>query len=114
MNIKKTQLKYVICRLNSYQTPVYKFSMPSVLVQKGACDHVIASLYKVVEFKMLNYLAIFEDGVCTSKPQTWHKPRDDKIKSLEIQSLEVGSYKKHKVMTESMKEMSSKYLKSIV
>ena len=71
-------------------------------------------MYKAVEFKMLNYLAVFEDGVCTSKPQTWHKSRDDKIKSLEIQSLEVGSYKKRKVMTESMKGMSSKFLKSIV
>ena len=60
---------------------------------------------------MLNYLAVFEDVACTSKPQTWHKPCDDKIKSLEIQSLQVGSYKKHEVMTESKKDMSSKFLK---
>ena len=63
---------------------------------------------------MLNYLAVFKDGVCTSKPQTWHKPQDNKIKSLEIWSLQVGSYTKHKVMTESMKDMSSKFLKSVV
>ena len=56
---------------------------------------------------MLNYLAVFEGFVCTSKPQTWHKPHDDKIKSLEIQSLQVDSYKKRKVMIESTKDMRS-------
>ena len=61
---------------------------------------------------MLNYLAIPEDVVCASKPQTWHRPRGDKIKGQEIQSLEVGSYKKRKVMTDSEKESSSKFLKS--
>ena len=60
---------------------------------------------------MLDYRAVFEDVVCTSKPQTRHKPHNDKIKSLEIQSLQEGSYKKHKVMRESMKDMSSKFLK---
>ena len=48
---------------------------------------------KVAEFKMVNYLVVPEDFVCTSKPQTWHKPHGDKIKWQEIQSLQVGSYK---------------------
>ena len=114
MYIKKTQLQYVTCRLNSYQTPVYKFSMPSVLVQFARKVHRVMSLLHLIRLRYSKFsviLAVFED-VCTSKPQRWHKPRDDKIKLPEIQSLQVGSYKKCKVMTESEKDMSSKFLKS--
>ena len=56
--------------------------------------------------KLRNYLVVPEDFVCTSKPQTWHKPHGDKIKWQEIQSPQVGSYKTHRVMT----DISSKFL----
>ena len=50
--------------------------MQSVLVQFPREVHVVMSL--LIE-KLRNYLVVPEDFVCTSKPQTWHKPHGDKI-----------------------------------
>jgi hypothetical protein len=57
--------------------------------QSGACGHITALLYQLVQFKMLGLKAVPEDVAKTSQPQTWHQPRGQKIEGAEVQTLKV-------------------------
>ena len=50
-------------------------------------------LYQLAKYKVLNLKALPEDVAKTSQAQTWHTLRGEKIKSKEVQDLEVKSQK---------------------
>ena len=50
---------------------------------------------------MLKLLVIPDDVACTSKEQTWHKPRGDKIQGQEVQTLQVKGHSKRKKSDDS-------------
>ena len=60
-----------------------------VIGKKGAFVHVTALLYTIAQFKMLKFTLITDDVACTSKNQTWHNPKGEKIRGQEVQTLEV-------------------------
>ena len=64
--------------------------------KKGACGHVAALLYTLADLKMRKKVTLPDDVACTSKAQSWHKPRGEKIKGQEVQSLEVVKFAKKK------------------
>lgn len=64
--------------------------------QSEACGHAIGLLYQLAQYKMEGRKAIPQDVAKTSIPQTWHKPRGEKLKGDEVQNLTfVGYSKKH-------------------
>jgi hypothetical protein len=57
---------------------------------------VTGLLYQVANYKLLKMSAVPEDVAKTSLPQTWHKPRGEKIKAMSVQELSVVGYTKPK------------------
>ena len=76
--------------------------------KKGACGHVAALLYTLADLKMRKKVTLPDDVACTSKAQSWHKPRGEKIKGQEVQSLEVVKFaKKRKPNTDHEQEFKA-------
>ena len=55
--------------------------------KKGACGHVAALLYMLADLKMRKKVTLPDDVACTSKAQSWHKPRGEKIKVQEVYTV---------------------------
>jgi hypothetical protein len=59
-----------------------------------ACGHITGLLYQLAKNKVLSLKSLPEDVAKTSQAQTWHTRRGKKIKSKEVQDLEVAGYRK--------------------
>jgi hypothetical protein len=57
-----------------------------------ACGHITGLLYQLAKNKVLSLKSLPEDVAKTSQVQTWHTRRGKKIKSKEVQDLEVAGY----------------------
>ena len=59
-----------------------------------SCGHVVGLLYQIAAYKMSGRKAIPQDVAKTSLPQTWHRPRGEKIRGEEVQNLTFQGYSK--------------------
>ena len=68
-----------------------------------ACSHIAAVLYGISHLKKLGMKVIPTDPVKTSLPQTWHKPRGDKMRPVEVQNVIAQGYNKRRDPMEAPK-----------
>ncbi len=56
------------------------------------CGHITGTLYLIAHYKLSGVKSVPQDVVKTSLPQTWHIPRGDRIRGMEVQEVQVVGY----------------------
>ena len=89
--IKKI-FQIVFC--NDDSPTIRKFDCSCPIDLSEACGHIYNWIVvSISKYKVLNLKALPEDVAKTFQAQTWHTLRGEKIKSKEVQDLEVKSQK---------------------
>ncbi|KAK3099804.1 hypothetical protein FSP39_010007 [Pinctada imbricata] len=58
----------------------------------GHCGHVTAMLYQLAHYKQAEIKFIPTDVAKTSRPQTWHEPRGEKLHAAKVDNIVVQGY----------------------
>ena len=92
---RKNNLPHVIRSRVIFSLPVLTIINPNCTCAKGlagGCGHIAGVLYQIASYKMLKMIAIPQDAAKTSLPQTWYKPRGEKIAAMETDKIALVGY----------------------